>query len=83
MFRTEFLYLDRSALPSEDEQYQIYTQVLEAMAPYPVTIRSFDLGVTSSLIHPIGREDNPYLGCRGLRFRCLGQMSSRLSSKPR
>ncbi len=69
LFRTEFLYLDRSALPSEDEQYQIYTQVLEAMAPYPVTIRSFDLGGDKlSHLIPSEREDNPYLGCRGLRF---------------
>jgi len=69
LFRTEFLYLDRSSLPGEEEQYRIYRQVAEAIAPYPVTIRSFDLGGDKlSHLIPSEREDNPYLGCRGIRF---------------
>ena len=74
LFRTEFLYLNRSSLPSEDEQYQIYHQVAQALAPYPVTIRSFDLGGDKiSHLIPAEREENPYLGCRGIRFSLYRQ----------
>ncbi len=69
LFRTEFLYLDRSSLPDEDEQYQIYSSVVKDMAPHPVTIRSFDLGGDKlSHLIPFEAEENPFLGCRGLRF---------------
>lgn len=69
LFRTEFLYLDQSSLPSEDQQYLYYRQVLEDMAPHPVTIRTFDLGGDKlSHLIPSQPEENPYLGCRGLRF---------------
>lgn len=69
LFRTEFLYLDQSSLPSQEQQYQHYLTVARQMAPHPVTIRTFDLGGDKlSHLIPSEREDNPYLGCRGLRF---------------
>jgi len=69
LFRTEFLYLSRQTLPSEDEQYEIYRLMAERMAPTPVTIRTFDLG--GDKLAPLGlegAEENPYLGNRGIRF---------------
>ncbi len=69
LFRTEFLYLDRSSLPDEEEQFQIYSSVAKDMAPFPVTIRTFDLGGDKlSHLIPFEPEENPFLGCRGLRF---------------
>ncbi len=69
LFRTEFLYLSRNELPSEDEQTRVYSGILKKMAPTPVTFRTFDLGgdKLSHLLH-FNKEDNPYLGSRGLRF---------------
>ncbi len=69
LFRSEFLYLSRNSLPSEDEQRDIYTSVLQAFAPRSVTIRTFDLG-GDKLTHliPGSKDENPYLGCRGIRF---------------
>ncbi|MDP3114217.1 MAG: phosphoenolpyruvate--protein phosphotransferase [Candidatus Cloacimonadaceae bacterium] len=69
LFRTEFLYMGKKHLPTEEEQYQIYTGIAKKMAPHPVTIRTFDLG-GDKLTHliPSPREENPYLGCRGIRF---------------
>lgn len=69
LFRTEFLYLERYDLPSEEEQLGIYRTILQALAPRPVTIRTFDLG-GDKLAHliPSAAEENPYLGKRGIRF---------------
>jgi phosphotransferase system enzyme I (PtsI) len=69
LFRTEFFYLDRASLPSEDEQLRAYRLVAERVAPRPVIIRTMDLGgdkVASYLgtLH----ETNPFLGWRGIRF---------------
>jgi phosphoenolpyruvate-protein phosphotransferase (PTS system enzyme I) len=69
LYRTEFLYLDRSDLPSEEEQYEVYRRVLETVAPLPVTLRTFDLGadkVAPSLNSPSG--SNPALGLRAVRI---------------
>lgn len=69
LFRSEFLYLNRSAPPSEEEQFNAYRAVLEAMAPQPVTIRSLDLG--GDKLAPeinISDELNPALGLRAVRF---------------
>jgi phosphoenolpyruvate-protein phosphotransferase (PTS system enzyme I) len=69
LFRTEFFYLDRLELPSEEEQYQAYRHVVERMNPRPVLFRTMDVGgdkVASYLgtIH----ENNPFLGRRGIRL---------------
>ncbi len=70
MVRSEFLYLGYG-LPSEAEQLDAYAQIVSAMAPLPVVIRTFDLG-GDKLTHAVDSlpEDNPYLGWRGIRI-CL------------
>jgi phosphotransferase system enzyme I (PtsI) len=69
LFRTEFLYLNRQTLPDEDYQTQVYSNILSRMNGLPVTIRTFDLGGDKlSYFQQSTREDNPYLGCRGIRF---------------
>jgi phosphoenolpyruvate-protein phosphotransferase (PTS system enzyme I) len=69
LFRTEFFYLDRAELPSEEEQYRAYRSVAERLAPRPVVFRTMDLGgdkVASYL--GATHETNPFLGYRGIRF---------------
>ena len=69
LYRTEFLYLGKDELPSEDYQFSIYKQVAELIAPHSVVIRTFDLGGDKlSHLIPSAPEDNPYLGNRGIRF---------------
>jgi len=69
LFRTEFFYLNRLELPTEEEQYDAYRAVAERMAPRPVIFRTMDLGgdkVASYL--GTTHETNPFLGWRGIRF---------------
>jgi len=72
LYRTEFLYLNRATLPTEDEQYEIYRKVAERVRPNPLIIRTFDLG--GDKLAPgtvdISDELNPFLGWRAIRF-CL------------
>ncbi|HEX7195801.1 MAG TPA: phosphoenolpyruvate--protein phosphotransferase [Candidatus Limnocylindria bacterium] len=69
LFRTEFLFLERSAAPSEDEQADAYATVAEAFAPNPVTIRLLDIGGDKLIPYlPMPHEDNPFLGVRALRL---------------
>jgi phosphoenolpyruvate-protein phosphotransferase (PTS system enzyme I) len=72
LYRTEFLYLNRSTLPTEEEQYEIYRKVAERVRPDPLIIRTFDLG--GDKLAPgtvdIADELNPFLGWRAIRF-CL------------
>jgi phosphotransferase system enzyme I (PtsI) len=71
LYRTEFFYMNRVGLPSEDEQYEAYKQVAEAFAPHPVTIRSLDLGGDKFISSvQIPRDMYPFLGWRAIRF-CL------------
>ena len=73
LYRTEFLYLRNQELPREEELFEDYRQVVEIMAPSPVTIRTLDLGgdkFASKLA--LDREMNPALGLRAIRF-CLKQ----------
>lgn len=71
LFRTEFLYMRRPSLPTEEEQVVAYRQVLEAMAGKPVLIRTLDIGGDKELpyLH-LPRELNPFLGYRAIRL-CL------------
>jgi phosphoenolpyruvate-protein phosphotransferase (PTS system enzyme I) len=72
LFRTEFLFLNRDDLPSEDEQFEAYRKVARSMDGRPVTIRSLDLGADKS-INGAGRAGpNPALGLRAIRF-CLAE----------
>jgi phosphotransferase system enzyme I (PtsI) len=71
LYRTEFLYLNQTGLPSEDEQFAIYRSVAQRLAPDPLIIRTLDLGgdkVTAAI--ESGDELNPFLGWRAIRF-CL------------
>jgi phosphotransferase system enzyme I (PtsI) len=69
LYRTEFIYIDRTKMPTEDEQYELYRAVVEAVAPRPVTLRTFDIGgdkFASSFQLPA--EMNPALGLRAVRL---------------
>ncbi len=69
LYRTEFLYVNRKDLPSEDEQFETYRRVLEAVMPLPVTLRTFDIGgdkFVSSMQVP--GDMNPALGLRAVRL---------------
>ena len=69
LYRTEFIYIDRRTMPTEDEQYELYRAVVEAVAPRPVTLRTFDIGgdkFASSFQLPA--EMNPALGLRAVRL---------------
>lgn len=71
LYRTEYFYMNRLNLPTEQEQYEAYRKVAQTMHPHPVIIRTLDLGgdkFASTLDIP--HEINPYLGCRAIRF-CL------------
>jgi phosphotransferase system enzyme I (PtsI) len=69
LFRTEFLVVGKTSVPDEDEQYEAFRSVVDAMAPRPVTIRTFDLGGDKfpMFLPPIA-EENPFLGWRGIRI---------------
>jgi phosphocarrier protein FPr len=70
LLRSEFLYLDRATAPTEDEQYEIYRAVIEALGPdRPLIIRTLDIGGDKPLPYlPMPREENPFLGERGIRI---------------
>lgn len=72
LFRTEFLYLGRETLPTEEEQLAAYRKVLEAFSGKPVVLRTMDIGGDKQLeCLQLAREENPFLGNRALRL-CLG-----------
>ncbi len=71
LFRTEFLYMDRDNMPSEEEQFESYKYVLENMEGKPVVIRTLDIGGDKKLSYlPMPEEMNPFLGYRAIRL-CL------------
>ena len=71
LFRTEFLFINRTDLPDEEEQFQSYKKVSEALNPEPVIIRTLDLGGDKLLSHVnVSAEINPFLGWRAIRL-CL------------
>ncbi len=72
LFRSEFLFMESLENPSEERQFAVYRQVLEAMAPKPVTIRTIDIG-GDKMVSGLGiDEKNPILGWRAVRF-CLSR----------
>jgi phosphotransferase system enzyme I (PtsI) len=75
LFRSEFLFLNRAGLPTEDEQFEAYRTVAEGMNGQPVTIRTFDLGADKHVegLDGLARvAPNPALGLRAVRF-CLAE----------
>jgi phosphotransferase system enzyme I (PtsP) len=68
LYRTEIPFLVRDRFPGEEEQKQIYRQVLEAFVPAPVTVRMLDVGGDKMLSYFPVREENPFLGWRGIRI---------------
>jgi phosphotransferase system enzyme I (PtsI) len=73
LFRTEFLFINRESLPTEEEQLKVYREVAAALKPQPVIIRTLDLGGDKFSSHlQIAKEMNPFLGWRAIRF-CLAQ----------
>lgn len=73
LYRTEFLYMGRENLPSEEEQFTAYKTVLEGMKGKPVVIRTLDIGGDKHLPYlPVQEEMNPFLGHRAIRL-CLDQ----------
>jgi phosphotransferase system enzyme I (PtsI) len=72
LFRSEFLFLNRDDLPTEDEQYESYKTVVEALDGKPVTIRTLDLGADKQAPWGHSMADNPALGLRAIRL-CLAE----------
>ncbi len=71
LYRTEFLYLNRKDLPTEDEHVRAYKQVVKRMAPHPVVIRTLDIGADKVIAGAeMAKEINPAMGLRAIRF-CL------------
>jgi phosphocarrier protein FPr len=71
LFRTEFLFLDRTEAPGEAEQLAAYRQVVARLGKRPLIIRTLDVGGDKPLPYlDLGQEENPFLGWRGIRF-CL------------
>ena len=70
LYRTEFLFLQRRELPSEDEQFQVYRDLVLGMGGRPVTIRTLDLGADKAdrAGLAVSNEENPALGLRGVRL---------------
>ncbi len=69
LYRTEYLYLSRRTLPTEDEHFQVYKKLAEEIAPYSVTIRTLDLGGDKFASHiELAEEMNPAMGLRAIRF---------------
>lgn len=69
LFRSEFLYLERSDYPDEEEQFEVYKKVLSAMGEKKVIIRTLDIGADKKVAYfDTGEEENPALGLRGIRL---------------
>lgn len=73
LLRSEFLYLGKEEFPTEEEQFQVYKQILQTMAGKKVIIRTLDIGADKQVSYfNLGKEDNPALGYRAIRI-CLSQ----------
>lgn len=71
LFRSEFLYMERESLPTEEAQYAAYANVLRVMGRRPVILRTLDIGGDKTLPYlPLPKEENPFLGNRAIRL-CL------------
>ena len=71
LFRTEFLFMDRDSVPTEEEQFEAYKKVAETLKGKPVIIRTLDIGGDKAIPYlGLETEENPFLGFRAIRF-CL------------
>lgn len=71
LFRTEFLFMDRTSMPTENEQFEAYKKVAVALAGKPVIIRTLDIGGDKEIPYMgLQKDENPFLGYRAIRF-CL------------
>ena len=71
LFRTEFLFMDRTSMPTEEEQFEAYKKVASAMTGKPVIIRTLDIGGDKEIPYMgLKKDENPFLGYRAIRF-CL------------
>ena len=71
LFRTEFLFMDRNSMPTEDEQFEAYKKVAEALNGKPVIIRTLDIGGDKEIPYMgLEKDENPFLGYRAIRL-CL------------
>ena len=69
LFRTEFLFMDRNALPTEDEQFEAYKQASLIMKGKPVIIRTLDIGGDKEIPYlGLEKEENPFMGFRAIRY---------------
>lgn len=69
LYRTEFLFINRLEVPTEDQQIEVYRKVVEASAPHPVIFRTLDVGGDKFFDHlGLTGEQNPFLGWRGIRY---------------
>jgi phosphotransferase system enzyme I (PtsI) len=71
LYRSEFFFIEKSPqIPTEDEHVELFSRLLQGMAPHPVTVRTFDLGgrKLSRALFPEEEEENPVLGLRGIRL---------------
>jgi len=69
LYRTEYLYLNRKELPTEEEHFQAYKTVVKAIAPHPAVIRTLDIGGDKFISHlDLAEEMNPAMGLRAIRF---------------
>jgi phosphotransferase system enzyme I (PtsI) len=73
LYRTEPVYFNNNSMPTEEEHFDVYSKVIQQMAPYSVTIRTFDFGgdkLTRMGLLNLDDESNPFLGLRAIRL-CL------------
>lgn len=69
LFRSEYLFMESSRFPTEEEQFAVYTNVLQQMYDKPVVIRTLDIGGDKQLpYYSLPKETNPFLGMRSIRF---------------
>jgi phosphoenolpyruvate-protein phosphotransferase len=68
LFRSEYIFIDRDSAPTEEEQYRIYSNIALAFEQKPITIRTLDVGGDKPISYiSLPKEDNPFLGIRGIR----------------
>lgn len=68
LYRSEIPFMIHDSFPTEEEQYKVYKEVLDAYSPRPVAMRTLDIGGDKQLPYFEFKEENPYLGWRGIRF---------------